>query len=219
MRRTHRRCIDEFFQCYQHQNLPAQERWVIPYLTTLKTTFGRIQRRMEWSVDSGSAFLPPRGCCLPEKQFKKALQWLQKLTGLLYTARRAHYRVRHLKLASKEAKLRRAVAAASWRKRKISASQTLFAAWNIPYLKPTLPRRKAGPTTPQLPQLPKAVQTQSLLSPYSRWLQYAPDPPNHWHSHFLLLGIVRTNLARASAKNIGLANRNYVNCINFLKFV
>ncbi len=32
MRHTQRRRIDEFFLCYRHQHLPAQDRWVIPLL-------------------------------------------------------------------------------------------------------------------------------------------------------------------------------------------
>jgi hypothetical protein len=91
------------------------------------------------------------------QEFKKAMHWLQKLTGLLQTAQRSLYRVRHLERQSKEAKLRRA-ASVSWKKRKTHAAQTLFAAWNLPYQKPLLPRCTLGPVAlPPGPTAPAAV--------------------------------------------------------------
>jgi hypothetical protein len=67
------------------------------------------------------------------REFKKALHWLQKFTESLQNTQRAIYRVRHLERVSKEAKSRHAAAVVSWKKRKTQTSQTLFAAWNIPY--------------------------------------------------------------------------------------
>jgi len=107
------------------------------------------------------------------RSFRRALRWIQQLTGLLQTAQRALYRVRHLELASKEAKTRRAAVTASWRRRKVKASQTLFAAWNIPYQTPTFPRRKVQPIPSQSPKQ-QPSQTQSLLASGNRWTQYVP---------------------------------------------
>jgi hypothetical protein len=103
------------------------------------------------------------------RAFKQALHWLQKLTGVLQNAQRSLYRVRHLERQSQEAKLRRVATVASWKKHKTHASQTLFAAWNLPYQKSLLPRRKQGPAT--LPPVLPPPSKQGLLSYSPRWLQ------------------------------------------------
>jgi hypothetical protein len=97
---------------------------------------------------------------------------LQQVTRLLQNAQRALYRFRHLELAPKEAKSRRAAATASWQRRKLKTSQTLFAAWNIPYQTPTFPRWKLQPNT-SLPPLHQPARTQSSLSLSCRWTQFA----------------------------------------------
>ena len=91
--------------------------------------------------------------------------------GLLQTAQRSLYRVRHLERQSQEAKLRRVATVASWRKRTTHASQTLFAAWNIPYRKPLLPRRTQGLGHPHPTPHPPLLQ--GLLSRSPRWQQYS----------------------------------------------
>ena len=127
-----------------------------------------------WTSDLLSSLLGEAApTCVDPRSFRKALRWIQQLTGLLQTTQRALYRVRHLELASKEAKTRRAAVAASWQRRKVKASQTLFAAWNIPYQTPTFPRRKVQPIPSQSPKQ-QPSQTQSLLASSNCWTQYVP---------------------------------------------
>ncbi len=128
---------------------------------------------MERTMDFGPALNTPRGASkrVDPKGFQRALQWIQQLTRLLKNAQQALYRVRHLELASKEAKSRRAMATASWQRRKIKTLQKLFAAWNIPYQTPTFPRRKLQLTTPS-PTLHQPARTQRSLPLSCRWTQY-----------------------------------------------
>ena len=125
-----------------------------------------------WTRDLLSSLLGDAALRQEEpRTFKKALHWLQKLTGVLQTAQRSLYRVRHLERQSQEIKLRRVATVASWKKRRTHASQTLFAAWNLPYQKSLLPRRKQGPVNP--PTVPPPPPRQGLLSNSPRWLQFS----------------------------------------------
>ena len=177
MRQTQRRRINEFFMCYRHQHLPTSDRWVIPLLDYMEQHLwsdteaagdiwnGRWTRELFSSILGAAATweVEPRA-------FKKALQWIRQLTGLLQQAQRALYRVRHLERLSKEAQQRHAMSAASWKKRKRCASKTLYAAWNIPYRTPLLPRRILKLDPP--PKIPRQLLQSSLL-PSPRWSQYS----------------------------------------------
>jgi hypothetical protein len=119
-RHTHRRRIHEFFQCYRHLHLPAQDRWVIPLLDYMEqhlwsvTEAGGDVWNGRWTSDLLSTLLGESASKrVDPKGFQRALQWIQQLTRLLQNAQRALYRIRHLELASKEAKSRCAMATAS----------------------------------------------------------------------------------------------------------
>ncbi len=118
----------EFFQCYRHhQHLPAQDRWVIPLLDYMEQHLwsdieaGGDVWNGRWTSDLLSTLLGESASKrVDPKGFQRALQWIQHFTRLLQqSAQRALYRVRHLELASKGAKTRRAMATASWQRRKI----------------------------------------------------------------------------------------------------
>ena len=173
-----RRRIDEFFLGYRHQHLPSNSRWVIPLLDYMEeylwsdTEAGGDIWNGRWTRDLLSSLLGDAALRKEEpRAFKQALQWLQKLTGVLQTAQRSLYRVRHLERQSQEAKLRRVATVASWKKRKTHVSQTLFAAWNLPYQRPLLPRRKQGTAT--LPPVLPPPTTQGKLAHSPRWLQFS----------------------------------------------
>ncbi len=155
MRLTQRRRIDEFFLGYRYQHLPSNSRWVIPLLDYMEehlwsdTEAGGDIWNGRWTRDLLSSLLGDAALRKEEpRAFKQTLQWLQKLTGVLQTAQRSLYRVRHLERQSQEVKLRRVATVASWKTRKTHVSQTLFAAWNLPYQRSLLPRRKQGQATP-----------------------------------------------------------------------
>ena len=177
MRHHHKRCIDEFFQCYRHQHLPASDRWIIPLIDYMEDHLwadneaggdiwnGRWTPQLLSSLlgDSSQLMIESRDC-------RRALTWLQKLTGLLQKAQRAIYGVRHAELMSLEAKIRRATVIAMHRKRKIHTARTLFAVWNIPYVKPPSPRRRALPPPSPLAQAPPTLLQPTLPG---QWVQHS----------------------------------------------
>ncbi len=125
-----------------------------------------------WTPQLLSALLGDASQTLTERRdCQRALNSLKQLTGLLQTAQRALYGLRHVELMALEAKLRRTTVISMQRKRKLHAARTRFAAWQIPNVKPLSPRRRVLP--PALPTpATLAAPTQTHLSPAGRWVQY-----------------------------------------------
>jgi hypothetical protein len=155
MRRHQRSRIDEFFQCYRHQHLSASDRWIIPLLDYMEdnlwtdTEAGGDIWNGRWTPHLLNTLLGDASHTpIERRECQRALNWLKQLTGLLQTAQRNIYSARHIELMSLEAKIRRATVISLHRKRKNHAARTLFAAWQIPYVKPPSPRRPSTHSSP-----------------------------------------------------------------------
>ena len=178
MRRTHRRRIDEYLQCYRHHHLHPSARWIIPVIDYMEdhmwtdTEKGGDIWNGRWTPDVLTSLLgevtrEP----VDQRLFKRALQRIETLTRLLQRAQRAIYGVRYVEMTSREATARRDEATALRRRRTALPPRTLFAAWNIPYCRPDAPKRKLRAYPPP-PAAPPALP-QSLLLPLGAWKQHA----------------------------------------------
>jgi hypothetical protein len=116
------------------------------------------------------------------------------------------YSVRHIEMSSKEAKMRRDTFNAIRRKRTATRSRTIFAAWNIPYCRPTKRRlQHIDPTlNPRLHSSKLLLLTQwpgrnTPSHGHLQWRHPTPEPPDD------------TRRKPASETNIEQANLNYAN--------
>jgi hypothetical protein len=178
MRYHHKKRIDDFFQCYRHQHLPTSDRWIIPLLDYMEdnmwtdTVTGGDLWNGRWTPQLLSALLGDASQTLMERRnCQQALNSLKQLTGLLQTAQRALYGLRHVEIMALDAKIRRITVISMQRKRKLHAARTLFAAWRIPYVKPLSPRRHVLPSSPST-LVAMAAPIQTHLSPAGRWIQH-----------------------------------------------
>jgi hypothetical protein len=112
------------------------------------------------------------GVCVPQKDLLSSLKWLQTLTGLLQRTQRAIHTTRRAELSSLEATQRHGTVIALRRRRATTRTQTLFAAWKIPYTTPTFPRRRGTPAVAPitLPQLPLSTR---LTTSAGKWIQFS----------------------------------------------
>lgn len=109
--------------------LPASDRWIIPLIDYMeKNIWTDSEARGDvwndrWTPHLLFSLLGDAGLIrIEQRTFRKALQWLHKLTGQLQSAQRALYGVRHAELLSMEAKARQATVISLRRKRKLLAS-------------------------------------------------------------------------------------------------
>ena len=112
--------------------------------------------------DSPVTFVPPR-------DYKVTLTWLQRITATLQQTQRALYRTRRLEILSKDRKARNVQVISLRRKRRSQRTQTLYAAWRLPYIKPSNPRRIPLARPPPI-QTPSAPPT---TLPLRQWVQYS----------------------------------------------
>jgi hypothetical protein len=126
-----------------------------------------------WTVDLLSSLLGDSSTlCLNQRSTRRGLRRLQHLTGLLQVAQRDLYRTRYIELTAKEVHHRRRVLATLRRQHRMCTTHTLFAAWNISYLKPSLPRRKLASFGTPMPG-EQLQPHQQLLSQLGVWMQYS----------------------------------------------
>ena len=138
-----------------------------------------------WPSDLLSSLLSDSATlCIAHKSITKTLKWLQTLTDLLQTGQRAQFAARRTELLALDAKQRHETVLALRKRRSTSRSQTLFAAWKIPYTAPR-PRRRSETALVSFP-LPIRSLSLSLDRAHDKWVQYAkarstlPErPPTH----------------------------------------
>ncbi len=125
--------------------------------------FGSRRGHLEWTVDTTITSTPASGqskyVVLP-RDYIVTISWLQRITAILQQTQRALYRIRRLKILSKEWKERNAQVISLRQKRHTQRTQTLFAALRLPYIKPSYPRRiplSRPPPTPLTPVPPTTL--------------------------------------------------------------
>lgn len=178
-RRSFRRQIDEFFLCCRHQHFPPADRWILPFLDHMEANVWNDNVASgdlwngRWSIDLIHSLLEDSAdTCIPPKALTRSLKWLQTLTGLLQRTQRAIHATRRAELSSLEASQRHATVVALRRRRTTNRTQTLFAAWNIPYQPSATTRRRGTPAMNQLP-LPQLPLSTRLTAIADRWIQHS----------------------------------------------